>query len=156
MRRTSVLLLISLVATIAVVAPSSAASASPVPTLEIEKYCPVFAGQQWYGALGSVSGLPPNSEFVGTLDLGGVTGSATYTTDGDGNYGGIGFATADKVEVATFTVQWSGAEFFTVLERPCQPSVPTSKDQCKHGDFAAYGFKNQGACVSFVAKKHRK
>ncbi len=32
------------------------------------------------------------------------------------------------------------------------PPVPTSKDQCKNGDWRNYaGFKNQGACVSFVA-----
>jgi hypothetical protein len=29
--------------------------------------------------------------------------------------------------------------------------LPTSKDQCKRGGWKAYGFKNQGQCVSFVA-----
>jgi hypothetical protein len=34
------------------------------------------------------------------------------------------------------------------------PAVPTSKDQCKHGGWKIYGvFKNEGDCVSFVAKK---
>jgi hypothetical protein len=33
------------------------------------------------------------------------------------------------------------------------PPLPTSKDQCKHGGWRTFGiFKNQGACVSFVAK----
>jgi hypothetical protein len=32
--------------------------------------------------------------------------------------------------------------------------LPTSKDQCKNGDWRNYGvFKNQGDCVSFVATK---
>jgi hypothetical protein len=37
------------------------------------------------------------------------------------------------------------------------PSMPTSKDQCKHGGWRTYGvFKNQGDCVSFVAGGKRK
>jgi hypothetical protein len=32
------------------------------------------------------------------------------------------------------------------------PPLPTSKDQCKNGDWRTYGiFRNQGDCVSFVA-----
>jgi hypothetical protein len=30
------------------------------------------------------------------------------------------------------------------------PPSPTSKEQCKNGGFAQFGFKNQGACVAFV------
>jgi hypothetical protein len=153
-RKAALLLLISLVAAITIVGTASAASAQTSPTLTLDPYCPVLGGEQWYGALGSVRGLPPNSTFVGTVDLGSVSGSATYTADANGSYGSIGFATADKVEVATFTVQWSGGELFLTLERPCQPPAsPTTKAQCKHGGFATYGFKNQGACVSFVARK---
>jgi hypothetical protein len=29
--------------------------------------------------------------------------------------------------------------------------LPTSKEQCKHGAWAQFGFKNQGDCVSFEA-----
>ncbi len=38
------------------------------------------------------------------------------------------------------------------------PPLPTSKDQCKNGGWRNYGdrFKNQGACVSFVATGKRK
>jgi len=28
--------------------------------------------------------------------------------------------------------------------------APTSKDQCKHGGYAQFRFKNQGQCVAFV------
>ena len=30
------------------------------------------------------------------------------------------------------------------------PPVPTSKEQCRAGGFAAFGFKNQGDCIAFV------
>jgi hypothetical protein len=30
------------------------------------------------------------------------------------------------------------------------PPPPNSKEQCKHGGYARYGFKNQGRCVAFV------
>jgi hypothetical protein len=28
--------------------------------------------------------------------------------------------------------------------------VPTSKEQCKHGGWKQFGFKNQGECIRFV------
>jgi hypothetical protein len=31
-------------------------------------------------------------------------------------------------------------------------AMPTSKDQCKNGGFARFGFKNQGQCVAFVQR----
>jgi hypothetical protein len=31
------------------------------------------------------------------------------------------------------------------------PPLPVSKEQCKNGGWRPFGFKNQGACVSFVA-----
>jgi DNA-binding beta-propeller fold protein YncE len=34
-----------------------------------------------------------------------------------------------------------------------RPLLPTSKEQCKNGGWKAYGFKNQGDCVSFAATK---
>jgi hypothetical protein len=30
--------------------------------------------------------------------------------------------------------------------------LPTSKDQCKNGGYAQFGFKNQGQCVAFVER----
>jgi hypothetical protein len=32
------------------------------------------------------------------------------------------------------------------------PPRPSSKDQCKNGGWRAFGFKNQGQCVAFVAR----
>ena len=36
----------------------------------------------------------------------------------------------------------------TVTDAP--NPLPTSKDQCKHGGWAQFGFKNQGQCIRFV------
>lgn len=32
------------------------------------------------------------------------------------------------------------------------PPLPTSKDDCKHGGWQRFGFKNQGQCVAFVQR----
>ena len=33
---------------------------------------------------------------------------------------------------------------------PEEPELPTSKDDCKDGGYADYGFKNQGECIAWV------
>ena len=58
------------------------------------------------------------------------------TTAGDTNVGGY----LDNVVVT----QSSGSTTYDF------EASPGSKDDCKKGGFAAYGFKNQGQCVSFV------
>jgi hypothetical protein len=35
------------------------------------------------------------------------------------------------------------------------PSRPSSKEQCKNGGWRQFSFKNQGACVAFVARAQR-
>jgi len=35
------------------------------------------------------------------------------------------------------------------------PPLPTSKEQCKHGGFTGFGFRNQGQCIAFVSTGHR-
>ncbi len=39
-----------------------------------------------------------------------------------------------------------------VSDVPPRSNAPTSKDQCKHGGYAAFGFKNQGQCIAFVQR----
>jgi hypothetical protein len=39
-----------------------------------------------------------------------------------------------------------------VVDAPPAPPTPTSKEQCKHGGWAQFGFKNQGQCVAFVQR----
>jgi len=41
-----------------------------------------------------------------------------------------------------------------IVVRDAPPS-PTSKDQCKNGGFAAFGFRNQGQCVASVQRGGR-
>jgi hypothetical protein len=38
-----------------------------------------------------------------------------------------------------------------VVVHDAQP-LPTSKEQCKHGGWRSFGFKNQGRCVAFVQR----
>jgi hypothetical protein len=39
-----------------------------------------------------------------------------------------------------------------VVDAPPAPPTPTSKEQCKNGGWAQFGFKNQGQCVAFVQR----
>ena len=72
------------------------------------------------------------------------------------------FATADATlfvtgtNVLVFEILNLGgataANFLGLVSYETGPSLPTSKDQCKHGGWQTFGvFKNQGDCVSFVA-----
>ncbi len=137
---------------LAVLAPAAGARA-PTPTLTLEEYCPVVDGQQGYGALASLSGFPPNTSFFGSLQIDGSGASGDFTTDEFGNFSPTGFALLGvPAELATATVTWSGGTLVQTLRRPCQgPPLPTAKPQCKKNGYVAFGFKNQGDCVSFIA-----
>jgi hypothetical protein len=39
-----------------------------------------------------------------------------------------------------------------VTDVPPRLHMPTAKEQCKHGGYAAFGFKNQGQCIAFVQR----
>lgn len=133
--------------------PAVAAAATDEPTLTLTEYCPNSGGQQFYGAQATLSGFPPNTPFEGSLTLGGGTGSGSFVTDAEGNFGPIGFASAEPVYLVTATVTWSGGTLVATLTEPCQgPEQPSTKAECKQGGFVGYGFKNQGACVSYVAR----
>jgi hypothetical protein len=56
----------------------------------------------------------------------------------------------------TYGFQFGGFDYnpglsgtFTV-HLPQQPQDPTTKDDCKNGGWAAYGFSDQGQCIAFV------
>jgi hypothetical protein len=52
----------------------------------------------------------------------------------------------------SYVVATDGVQFNdTTWDFEAPPSAPQTKDDCKHGGWEAFGFKNQGACVSFVA-----
>ena len=61
-------------------------------------------------------------------------------------------ATCAEFEAQTAGTAPPPANFGSIVVTDAQP-FPTSKDQCKNGGWRDYGdlFKNQGACVSFVA-----
>jgi hypothetical protein len=43
----------------------------------------------------------------------------------------------------------------TTTTTTSRPGMPTNKEQCKNGGYAAFGFRNQGQCVSFVNQQNR-
>ena len=138
------------------VANAATARPTPTPTLTLTEYCPVIDGRQFYGAQATLSGFPPNTTFDGSLTLDGSGASGTFVTDAEGNFGPTGFASSEPVALATATVTWSGGTLVTTLANPCQgPQRPSTKAQCKRGGFVGFGFKNQGACVSSVARARR-
>jgi hypothetical protein len=95
-------------------------------------------------------------------------GTATYvftpqTIAAAGNQVGVPTGTITRVMIV-LDIQGSAdltnIKFNGTTEVPVTPT-PTSKDACKHGGYKAFGFKNQGRCVSFfehqlhAAKHHR-
>lgn len=79
-----------------------------------------------------------------------------------------GFASLSLVEGSSILPDSFTGSFYNDLNNPtpsCEggedppppPSdVPTTKEQCKDGGFAAFGFKNQGQCVAFVERGPKK
>jgi hypothetical protein len=128
-----------------------ASAKTAAPTVTLTEYCPVLEGQQFYGALVSLSGFPPNTTFNGSLQLDGTGGSGTFVTDASGNFAPTGLASPVPVALATATVTYSGGTVVQTLANPCQGlQAPTDKTQCKGRGFVGFGFKNQGTCVSYV------
>jgi hypothetical protein len=148
------------------VASTSVAHAAPLttPTIYAQASC---YGPEPYGGTLNVSGLEPDTRYslyyVGT-------GGHSFVTDTSGSRPGAGgFVSAEPFEI---TVQiWPDPnnnfdqdpgestviDAHFIVDEPCvdiypEPTLPTSKDQCRNGGWKTYGvFKNQGDCVSFVA-----
>jgi hypothetical protein len=97
-----------------------------------------------------------------------VGNTATLVVDSGGSYTGLqvvdntGPGERDTLDLALdrqpgdcSPVPRSG--FFTTIEPGNftvvdAPALPTSKQQCKKGGFASFGFENQGRCVAFVER----
>ena len=128
-------------------ASSAAAAGTTQPTLSLERDCVTFPGFNSVNV--TVAGLPPFTEFVGTLVTpGGGTFSSSETTDASGSFGPLTIGTQDP---GTFeaTVVWSGGTLTQSLFVDC--SAPASKEECKKGGWRNFPrFKNQGQCVAFV------
>lgn len=96
-----------------------------------------------------------NDIVVDTLVNAGVpgefsfTGTYTFTVAAGDTYGfRFGGTTFDGglTLTGTFTVD--------LPEGPGGPGDPVTKDDCKDGGWAAYGFENQGQCIAFVETGH--
>ena len=84
---------------------------------------------------GDVQPPPPGQPFPMTPDTLKVAFLATPDCAAPSN---VGFG------------EFEGFGGFAVVD--AQPPLPTSKDQCMHGGYAQFGFKNQGQCVAFVQR----
>ena len=126
---------------------SSAATATATqPTLSIEKDCETFPGFNSVNI--TLAGLPPFTEFVGTLaDPSGFVVSSSETTDASGSFElTVG---SQEVGIWTVTVVWSGGTLTQSLFVDC--STPASKEECKRGGWHNFPqFTNQGECIAFV------
>ena len=80
------------------------------------------------------------------------TYEATITT-ADGTFTDHGLYSAVFFRVPEVDDPLNGFDesFLSALDTPV-PVAPTTKDQCKHGGWKQFGFKNQGRCVAFVQR----
>ena len=134
----------------ALAAPYAAASAAPAratqPTLSLEKDCKTLPGFNSVNI--TLAGLPPFTEFVGTVVTPeGFFGSSSETTDTSGGFGPLTIGTQEP-GIFEVTVVWSAGTLTQSLFVDC--STPASKEECKHGGWQRFGFKNQGQCIAFV------
>ncbi|MDQ4134218.1 MAG: hypothetical protein M3179_13700 [Actinomycetota bacterium] len=80
-----------------------------------------------------------------------TTGATTTTTTGATTTTTTGATTTTTTVAPTTTTVVAPT---TTTSRP--GNMPTNKDQCKNGGYAAFGFRNQGQCVSFVNQQNRR
>jgi hypothetical protein len=95
--------------------------------------CADYGGQ--FGCCG------PEFREVGPYD-------ATITTPG-GSFTDHGFFRAVFYRSGDNPLNRFDQSFESSVSPP-QPVLPTTKDQCKHGGWRQFGFKNQGQCIRFV------
>ena len=154
-----------------VMAHPVAASATPpaTPELELVEDCP--AG--YFGVTATVTGLAPGDQVLGSVagtnadGSGGFgAGPALFMADAAGTVGPTFVGSSAPLSVITVTVvldlNRNGRQdpdepvLSASREHPCEgPAAPTAKAQCKLGGFAAFGFSNQGRCVSFLQGTRR-
>jgi hypothetical protein len=126
--------------------PSATSAKATQPTLSLKKDCETFPGFNSVNI--TLAGLPPFTEFVGTLVApgGNTFGPASLTTDASGSFE-LTIGTQDS-GIFEATVVWSTGTLTKSLYVDC--STPASKEECKHGGWKQFGFKNQGQCIAFV------
>jgi len=114
---------------------------------------------------GAFQEFPIPTSQSGPVDIAAGPDEALWFTEQDGNKIGR-ITTAGAVEefpIPTLASNPSGivagpdgALWFTELSGDkigrIAPPAPTSTDQCKHGGWRAFGFRNQGQCVASVRR----
>jgi hypothetical protein len=76
-------------------------------------------------------------------------GNSVYvTSEGSGNVSQYSVGPSGALTLKSSPTVSAGDLPVGVAVSPLR--VPTSKDQCKHGGWRQFGFKNQGQCIAFV------
>jgi hypothetical protein len=126
------------------------AVSTAAPTLTLQKNCSQYP--PLHGIDISLSGLPPNTSLLATLEFpdgGGIGPAGPFTADANGNFS-LGPFGSEVPGTFTVTVDWASGTLTESLEVNC--AVPATTAECKNGGWRNFpGFENQGDCVSFVA-----
>ncbi len=101
-----------------------------------------FAGEQITGTPSTPTGSATPTTITLTVD-----GTVVDTTAFPGTVSYI-FPADDTSVRVEFRVSPGSS---VTWDLSCQLARPTTPEQCKNGGWEAFGFKNQGDCVSFVA-----
>ena len=99
--------------------------------------------------------LPPSESIAGTAHAIVVSYPAAAPFGGAqylwGATGGDPYPSGEALLTFDGGTSWLHQSDFDMGFRTfVTPSVPTSKDQCKHSGWRDFGFKNQGACIKVV------
>lgn len=128
---------------------SAAAATATQPTFTLERDREAFPG---YNSVSfKLAGLPPFTSFDFSVFIpsGWGFGPIERTTDASGSWVQAGFIGDPTPGTWTATVVWSAGTLTRSLDVDC--STPASKEDCEHGGWQHFGFKNQGQCIAFVS-----
>ena len=85
-----------------------------------------------------VDGHPDLTDSYGTITNDDANGGVEFRDGGTAGWDGLASATAA-----------TGIDYDLTVT---PANGPSTKDDCKNGNWEAFGFENQGQCVSFVAR----
>ena len=138
-----------------------AAYAADAPSASASFECSDRRGGEFVLAI-TISGYPEGTFFDVYLDGVQIFGNASGSSSTPAEIGGfVGspfslspFVLPEGPHVVTITQPQSegGAVVHELpfVVHPCNPVEPQTKEDCKKGGYAKYGFKNQGQCIKAV------
>jgi hypothetical protein len=106
------------------------------------------------GGCSSVADCRYYSGAAFNTDIFGFSGNDTYQatiTTADGTFADHGLFRAVFYRAGDNPLNRFDESFLSALNAPT-PLAPTTTNQCKHGGWKQFGFKNQGQCVAFVQR----